>query len=422
MPDELLKILTRKLNFGSDDVIIPAERYQNLKDFMHFPNLGKKKFYYEPLIPIPHRDIQPGKSILSAIKKKDLMLYFPYHPFDHFIDLLREASIDPYVTSIQITLYRLARNSSVINALLNAVRNGKSVTTVVELQARFDEEANILWGNKLMEEGVKVIYGVPGLKVHSKLLLITRVKNNLTQRYAAIGTGNFNEDTARIYTDHLLLTTNLKITNEVLKAFNFFNVNYKKDNYYHLVLSPFSLRNKMTLLIENEIKNAQAGKKAYIYLKLNNLTDSEIIDNLYEASTDGVNIKLIVRGMISLVAGIKDVSENIKAIGIVDRFLEHSRFMIFCNGGNEEIYISSADLMTRNIEHRIEVTCPVFDKTIKNELKQIFDIQWSDNVKARKLDTSLSNKFVKPGKEQIQSQVEVYNYLKKIKEKTSEKN
>jgi polyphosphate kinase len=422
MPDELLKILTRKLNFGPDDVIIPAERYQNLKDFMHFPNLGKKKFYYEPLVPIPHRDIQPGKSILSAIKKKDLMLYFPYHPFDHFIDLLREASIDPYVTSIQITLYRLARNSSVINALLNAVRNGKSVTTVVELQARFDEEANILWGNKLMEEGVKVIYGVPGLKVHSKLLLITRVKNNLTQRYAAIGTGNFNEDTARIYTDHLLLTTNLKITNEVLKAFNFFNVNYKKDNYYHLVLSPFSLRNKMTLLIENEIKNAQAGKKAYIYLKLNNLTDSEIIDNLYEASTDGVNIKLIVRGMISLVAGIKDVSENIKAIGIVDRFLEHSRFMIFCNGGNEEIYISSADLMTRNIEHRIEVTCPVFDKTIKNELKQIFDIQWSDNVKARKLDTSLSNKFVKPGKEQIQSQVEVYNYLKKIKEKTSEKN
>jgi polyphosphate kinase len=418
MPDDLLKILTRKLNFGPDDAIIPAERYQNLKDFMNFPNLGKKKFYYEPLVPITHRDIQPGKSILSAIKKKDLMLYFPYHPFDHFIDLLREASIDPYVTSIQITLYRLARNSSVINALLNAVRNGKSVTTVVELQARFDEEANILWGNKLMEEGVKVIYGVPGLKVHSKLLLITRVKNNLTQRYAAIGTGNFNEDTARIYTDHLLLTTNLKITNEVLKVFNFFNVNYKKDNYYHLVLSPFALRNKMILLIENEIKNAQAGKKAYIYLKLNNLADSEIIDNLYEASAAGVNIKLIVRGMISLIPGIKDMSENIKAIGIVDRFLEHSRFMIFCNGGNEEVFISSADLMTRNIEHRIEVTCPVFDKNIKNELKQIFDIQWNDNVKARKLDASLSNKFVKPGKEQIQSQVEVYNYLKRMKEKT----
>ena len=421
MPDDLLKILTKKLNFGPDDVIIPADRYHNFKDFMNFPNLGRKKFYYEPIVPIPHRDIQSGKSILSAIKKKDIMLFFPYHPFDHFIDLLREASIDPYVTSIQITLYRLARNSSVINALLNAVRNGKNVTTVVELQARFDEEANILWGNKLMEEGVKVIYGVPGLKVHSKLCLITRVKNEVTQRYAAIGTGNFNEDTAKIYTDHLLLTTNKKITNEVFKAFNFFNVNYKKDNYYHLVLSPFFLRNKIILLIENEIKNARAKKKAYIYLKLNNLTDNEIINHLYEASKAGVSIRLIIRGMISLVPCLKDISENIKAIGIVDRFLEHTRFMIFCNSGNEECFISSADLMTRNIEHRIEVTCPVFDKSIKNELKEIFEIQWSDNVKARKLDATLSNEFVKPGKKSIQSQIEVHNYIKRVNEKAPDK-
>jgi polyphosphate kinase len=421
MPDEFLKTLTKKLNFGPEDVIIPAERYHNLKDLMRFPKLGKKKFYYEPVVPVPHKDIQTGKSILSSIKKKDIMLHFPYHTFDHFIDLLREASIDPYVTNIQITLYRLARNSSVINALLNAARNGKHVTTVVELQARFDEEANILWGNKLQEEGVKVIYGVPGLKVHSKLLLITRVKNDVTQRYAAIGTGNFNEDTARVYTDHLLLTTNLKITNEVQKAFNFFNVNYKKDNYYHLVLSPFSLRNKMNLLIENEIRNAKEGKQAYIYLKLNNLTDSETINNLYEASAAGVNIKLIIRGMISLVPGLKDVSENIKAIGIVDRFLEHSRLMIFCNGGNEEYYISSADLMTRNIEHRIEVTCPVFDKSIRIELKEIFEILWSDNVKARKIDAELSNRFVKPGKTPFQAQNEVYNFLNKTKPKSSEK-
>ena len=421
MPDDLLKILTQKLNLGDDDVIIPSDRYHNFKDFMDFPNPGKKKFYYEPLIPIPHRDIPSGKSILSAIKKKDIMLFFPYHPFDHFIDLLREASIDPLVTSIQITLYRLARNSSVINALLNAVRNGKTVTTVVELQARFDEEANIEWGNKLLDEGVKVIYGVPGLKVHAKLCLITRIKNNVSQRYAAIGTGNFNEDTARIYSDHLLLTTSKKITNEVQKAFDFFSVNYKKDNYYHLVLSPFFLRNKITLLIENEIKNAKNGEEAYIYLKLNNLTDIEIINNLYEASKAGVRIKLIIRGMISLIGGVKDISENIKAIGIVDRFLEHTRFMIFCNGGNEEYYISSADLMTRNIDHRIEVTCPVFDKSIKNELKHIFEIQWNDNVKARKLDTVLSNKFVKHGKKQIHSQVEVYNYLKKINQKVSEK-
>lgn len=416
MPKDLLKILTKKLNFGPADVTIPANRYHNFKDFMKFPNLGKKKFYYEPLVPVTHSDIQPGKSILSAINKKDIMLMFPYHPFDHFIDLLREASIDPYVTSIEITLYRLARNSSVINALMNAVRNGKEVTTVVELQARFDEEANILWGNKLSDEGVKVIYGVPGLKVHSKLCLITRVKNDATQRYAAVGTGNFNEDTARIYTDHLLLTQNKKITNEVLKAFNFFNANYKKENYYHLILSPFLLRNKITLLIENEIKFAKAGKKAFIYIKLNNLTDSEVIDQLYEASRAGVNIRLIIRGMISLVPGVKEMSENIKAIGIVDRFLEHTRFMIFHNGGDEEYFISSADLMTRNIEHRIEVTCPVFDERIRKQMKEIFLLQWKDNVKARRLDANLSNEFVEHDKKEIRSQIEVYNYLKKASE------
>ncbi|MDX9726514.1 MAG: polyphosphate kinase 1 [Bacteroidales bacterium] len=421
MPPEMLKMLTKLLKFGPDDVIIPGDRYHNFKDFMRFPYLGKKKFYYEPLVPVQHKDILPGKSILSAIKKRDIMLFFPYHPFDHFIDLLREASIDPYVTSIQITLYRLATNSSVINALLNAVRNGKKVTTIVELQARFDEEANILWGNKLMEEGVKVIYGVPGLKVHAKLCLITRTKGDVTQRFAAVGTGNFNEDTARIYTDHLLLTANKKITYEVFKTFSFFNVNYRKDNYYHLVLSPFFLRNKMTQLIDNEIKNAKAGKKAFIDIKLNNISDHEIINHLYEASQAGVKIRMIVRGMFSLVTGIKNISDNIEAIGIVDRFLEHSRFMIFCNGGDEECYISSADLMTRNIEHRIEVTCPVFDRNIRNELKHIFEIQWSDNVKARKLDPSLSNLFVKPGKKPVRSQNEVYNFLQKTTARCSEK-
>jgi polyphosphate kinase len=419
MPEDLLKIITKKLKFGPDDVIIPSNRYHNFKDFMNFPNPGKKKLFHEPMLPVQHRDIQSDKSILSAIKKKDIMLFFPYHPFDHFIDLLREASIDPLVTSIQITLYRLARNSSVINALLNAVRNGKSVTTVVELQARFDEEANILWGNKLREEGVKVIYGVPGLKVHSKLCLITRVKDDITQKYAAVGTGNFNEDTARIYTDLLLLTAEKKITNEVFKAFNFFSVNYKKDNFYHLVLSPFFLRNKIILLIENEIRNAKAGKKAYIYLKLNNLTDTEIIDNLYEASQAGVKIRLIVRGMLSLVPGVKKISEKIEAIGIVDRLLEHSRYFIFCNEGDEQIYISSADLMTRNLDHRIEVTCPIFDKNIKNEIKKIFEIQWGDNVKARIFDATQSNNYVKAGKkEPNRSQTEVYNWIKKSNEKT----
>jgi len=421
MPSDLLALISKKLNIGADDVKIPSDRYHNSKDFMNFPKLGKKKFYFEPVTPIQHRDIQSGKSILSAIKKKDVMLYFPYHPFDNFLDLLREASIDPYVTTIQITLYRLARNSSVVNSLLNAVRNGKDVTTVVELQARFDEEANIHWGNRMQEEGVKVIYGVPGLKVHSKLCLITREKDGNVQRYAAVGTGNFNEDTARIYTDILLLTTNKKITNEVFKAFNFFSVNYRKDNYYHLVLSPFALRNKITLLIENEIENARKGKKAYIYLKLNNITDNEIINFLYDASKAGVTVRLIIRGMVSLVPGLKGFSENIKAVGIVDRYLEHSRYLIFCNGGNEEVFISSADLMTRNLDHRIEVTCPVFDKTIKTEIRKLFEIQWSDNIKARRIDQFMQNEFVKKGNEPLHSQVEVYNYLKKINEKCADK-
>jgi polyphosphate kinase len=421
LPEDLLKNLTRKLRFGPDDVIIPSNRYHNFKDFMEFPKLGKSEFYYEDFVPVPHRDIQQGKSIISAIRKRDIMLFFPYHPFDHFIDLLREASIDPFVTSIQITLYRLARNSSVINALLNAVRNGKNVTTVVELQARFDEEANINWGNKLLNEGVKVIYGVPGLKVHSKLCLIIRQKKDVIERYAAIGTGNFNEDTARVYTDHLLLTSNRKITYEVFKAFNFFSVNYKKDNFYHLVLSPFFLRSKIIFMIENEIKNAKAGKKSFIYLKLNNLTDSEIINYLYEASSAGVKIRLIIRGMLSLAPGIKRISENIKAIGIVDRFLEHSRFMVFCNDDNERVYITSADLMPRNLDQRIEVTCPIFDKNIKSEIRKIFDIQWEDNVKARVFNETQSNEFVKSGKEKIQSQIEVYNYIKGANAKTTEK-
>jgi polyphosphate kinase len=411
IPDDLLKIITKKLHFSPVDVIIPSNRYHNFKDFMNFPVLIRKEFCFPPYIPITHPKIIQGKSILSVIKKKDIMLHFPYHPFDYFIDLLREASLDPHVVSIQITLYRLARNSSVINALLSALRNGKKVITVVELQARFDEEANILWGNKLLDEGVQVIYGVPGLKVHAKLCLITCIKNRITQRYAAVGTGNFNETTAITYTDHLLLTADKKITNEVYKAFSFFNVNYKKDKYYHLILSPFNLRNKLISLIENETKNAKSGKRAYIYLKINNLTDSQIIKYLYQASNAGVKIRLIIRGMLSLVPGLKNLSENIRAIGIVDRFLEHSRFLIFCDGGNDQVYITSADLMPRNLDYRIEVTCPVFDKSIKNEIKNIFEIQWNDNVKARIFDEIQSNTLVSNSNKTNQSQVEIYNYL-----------
>ncbi len=412
MPEELLKLVSRKLNLGKDDVIISGSRYHNLKDLMSLNKLDNPDFYYAPEANIDHPDLEPGKSILSTIRKKDVMLFFPYHSFDYIIDLLREASIDPFVTSIQITLYRLARNSSVINALLNAVRNRKKVTTVLELQARFDEEANIYWGNRLHEEGVKVIYGVPGLKVHAKLCLITRERDGSVQRYACVGTGNFNEETARVYTDHILITSDKKITNEVLKVFNFFNANYKKDNFYHLILSPFYLRNKISLLIDNEIKNAVAGKKAYIYIKLNNLTDNDIIQHLYQASAAGVEIRLMIRGMISVVPGIKGLSDNIRATGIVDRYLEHTRLMIFCNDGNEECYITSADLMTRNIERRIEVTCPVRDPLLKQEIRDVFRIQWKDNVKAREISSSGTNRIVKKSREPNRSQVTIRDYLK----------
>ncbi len=416
MPHELLKILTKKLNLGPDDAIIAGDRYHNFKDLMKFNQPEGDKFRYKPVAPILHRDIQQGKSILSVIKRKDLMLYFPYNPFDHFIDLLREASIDPSVTSIDITLYRLARNSSVINALLNAARNGKSVTTVVELQARFDEEANILWGKKLLDEGVKVIYGVPGLKVHSKLCLITRVKNDAIQRYAAVGTGNFNEETARVYTDHLLLTSDKKITNEVVKAFNFFVANYRKEKFYHLLLSPFYLRNKLLMLIENEIKNAKAGKSAYISIKINNFTDEEIIGKIYKAASAGVNVRLIVRGMLSLVPGAKGNLENLKAISIVDQYLEHSRFLIFCNGGDELVYITSADIMPRNLDRRIEVTCPVYDDAIRKEIMDVFEIQWSDTVKARIYDELQSNALARSTENPVRSQIGVHTYLLKANE------
>ena len=414
MPPEFLKILVRKLNLGTDDVIMPGNRYHNFKDFMKFIEIEGAGLNYPRLAPVTHPALQYGKSILPVIRKRDIMFYFPYHPFDHFIDMLREASIDPWVTSIQITLYRLARNSSVINALMNAARNGKSVTTVVELQARFDEEANILWGNKLLDEGVRVIYGVPGLKVHSKLCLITRVKGEVTQRYAALGTGNFNEDTARVYTDHLLLTTSKKITNEVLKVFNFFSANYRKDKFYHLLVSPFGLRNRLAMLIENEVRNAKAGMRSGISIKINNLTDEEIISKLYKAAEAGVEVRLIVRGMFSMAPGAEGVSSNIRAIGIVDRFLEHSRFMIFCNGGDELVYITSADIMPRNLDHRIEVSCPVWDPAIKKEITDVFNIQWNDNVKARILDAGMSDRIVSNSKPPLRSQTEIHAYYTSI--------
>jgi polyphosphate kinase len=412
MPQGFLKLFLKKLNIRKTDNIIPGGRYHNFKDFLRFPDLDLPEYSRIVPSPVPCHQIKAGESIFSAVRKKDLFFYFPYHSFDHFIDLLRDASIDPHVKSIKCTLYRLAKHSSVIDALVNAARNGKDVSVVMELQARFDEEANLNWSNLLHEEGVKVIYGVPGLKVHAKICLIERIENNKKILYTCIGTGNFNENTSKVYTDVMLMTSNTKITREVEKVFVFLNKNYQIDNFNHIILSPFSNRKKVASFIQNEIENKKKGLPAFIKLKLNNLVDAEIIELLYKASKAGVKIYLSIRGMNSLMP---DKYPNIEAYGLVDRFLEHSRIIIFANGGNDRVFISSSDLMTRNLDRRVEVVCPIYDKEIKNIIKNIFEIHFKDNVKARVLDNALSNKYRDAGKEKpFRSQEEVYKYLLEV--------
>jgi len=414
IPSNFLKLLKEKINLTKEDTLIAGSKYHNNRDFMDFPAIGSRQLKYSSIKNLSHKDIHPEKSLLRSMRKKDILLHYPYHSFDYVIDLLREASIDPKVLSIKMTLYRVAKNSSVLNALINAVKNGKSVVAVLELQARFDEESNIYWANRLKEEGVKVIFGVPGLKVHSKLCLVSRMEKGGTAHYAIIGTGNFNEDTARLYTDHALFTADQNITREVNKIFNFFLKTYRSDTFKHLVVSPNFMRKRVTRMINKEIKNAKSEKPAYIFLKLNGLTDPQLIQKLYEASEAGVKIRLIVRGMFSLIPGIEGMSSNIEAISIVDKFLEHTRIFIFCNDKDEKIYISSADWMPRNIDLRIEVTCPIYDEDIKNELRAYMEIQWTDNVRARILNEKLDNKFRRDhSRKKIRTQWQIYDYLKK---------
>jgi polyphosphate kinase len=415
LPKPFLRQIKRWMQIGETDTVIAGSRYHNNRDFLKFPGFGPGAWYYDQTPDLPQRHLRTNRSVLTTLRERDVLLHYPYQSFDYLIDLLREASIDPHVRSIKITVYRVAENSHVMNALINAVRNGKSVTVVLELQARFDEQANVSWADVLRDEGVQVIYGVPGLKVHAKLLLITSKEGNRTVQYAAIGTGNFNEDTARIYSDHHLLTSDHRLTGEVAKMFDFFNRNYRNKLYKHLIVSPYSTRTRLLRLIQDEIKNAQHGREAYIYLKLNNLTDREIIRRLYRAGKAGVQVRLIVRGMCSLVPGIKGESENIEAISIVDKYLEHSRIFIFANGGDEKIFITSADMMPRNLDRRVEVTCPVYDPEIKAELKQFWEIQWQDNVRARLFDPLQSNHMRdRNGNKEIRAQWAIYEYIKEL--------
>jgi polyphosphate kinase len=411
---DLLRFLRKKLKMIKQDNIIPGSRYHNFKDFISFPDLGHKDLVWPDAQPLPHPKFTPGESMFNVIRMKDVLLHYPYHSFHHIIDLLREASIDPRVKKIQITLYRVAKDSNIVNALINAIKNGKEVVVIMELQARFDEENNIFWAKRLQEEGARVIFGVPGIKVHSKLFLITRKEEGDTVSYAHIGSGNMNESTARIYTDKSLLTADSRITEEVQRVFDFYHDNLKPGNYKHLFVSPFNMRKRFVGLIQKEIENAEKGRMAWIILKLNNLVDRDMILKLYEASRAGVKIKLIVRGTCALVPRVKGYSENIEAISIVGRFLEHSRVFIFCNGGDEKYFISSADWMQRNLDHRSEVAVPIYDFGSQAELKHIINLQLRDNRKARILGGKEENTYRRTlSKKPLASQEEIRLFLEK---------
>lgn len=414
MPDDLLEFIMKKMKLDGADKTVAGGRYHNHKDFMNFPEIGKQHHYYQSLPPVPHKDLPPHQSILKKLRQKDVLLHYPYQSFSHFIDFLREAAIDPKVCEIGITIYRVSETSKVVNALLNAIRNGKKVTVVIELQARFDEEANIFWSNKLQEEGAQVINGIPGLKIHSKLAWVQRKEKNGPRNYAYIGTGNFHEGTARVYADKGLLTADPEISNDVANMFEFFKHTYRHFNFKQIIVSPFTMRNFFIRKIDQEIANAKKGKKAYMVLKMNSLIDQIMIDKLYEASQAGVKIQLIIRGIFGLKTGDPVLSKNIEAFSIVDKFLEHTRVLLFANGGKEDIYISSADWMPRNLDRRIEVACPIYSPEIRTELKELLRIQLRDNTKARILDNELSNRYNNPNNGQRhRAQEEYHNYIKK---------
>ncbi len=415
IPDVFLKRLLRKLNITIDDNLRGGGRYHNFKDFMSFPKIGAPNLINPSFSVLPHPVLSKNISILKAIREQDILLHFPYQSFQYIIDLLREASIDPKVRAIKMTFYRAARDSNVINALINAARNGKNVTVFLEIQARFDEKANIHWTRKLREEGVKIIKTLPGFKVHSKLLLIRRKEEGQNIYYANLSTGNYNESTAEVYADDSLLTANQKVTREVNMLFHIFESPYNPPKFKHLIVAPYQYRLSFIKLLNTEIRNAKAGKEAWVIIKLNNLVDSKIIRKIYQASNAGVKIDIICRGICVLIPHIKGFSENINVISIVDKFLEHSRIQVFANGGKPKYYISSADWMVRNFDHRFETACPVYDEELQKEIMDILQIQLRDNVKARLVNESPINKYVTNHTNKAErSQIETYSYLKSI--------
>ena len=405
-----LKFLLEKMNINSEiDSVIPGGKYHNKKDYMNFPILNND-LAYDKIEQLVIKDFYKHKTVFESIDERDFLVHTPFHKFNHILTFLSEASIDPDVKRICITIYRLSKLSSVANTLINAAKNGKEVVVQIELQARFDETNNIDYAKLMQDQGVKLIFGIPTLKVHAKVCVVEKLINNKILKYGFISTGNFNESTAKIYTDFTIFTSNQSLLDEISNVFEFFSFNYKKFKYEKLIISPYNTKKFFKSLIKNEIKNAKRGKDAFIKIKLNNITNYEMVEELYKAAEEGVKIYLIVRGICCLIPNQKNTHNNIELISIVDKFLEHTRMFIFCNNGKNKTYISSADWMTRNLDNRVEVTIPIEDEKISNQLNDIFSIYWNDNQKSRHVNSENNNEYRKNELGIIRSQSQVYNY------------
>ncbi len=422
MPSYMQDMLRENLQLTNFESLLPGHRYRNFKDFIGFPNVGREYLENPDLPALLVSDFAKHRNSFDAIREQDILMYYPYHRFNNFTELLRQAAFDPQVEEIKINIYRVAKKSRIIGYLMDAVRNAKKVTVVVELRARFDEAANMGWARRMTEAGIKVVVGIPTLKIHSKLCLISRREDGEIVRYGHLGTGNFHEGTARIYTDFSLLTCHPEITQEVDNVFEFIEHSYRRFRFNHLMVSPVNTRRRLYRLINNEIQQAKQGSKAEITIKVNNLEDPDMIKMLYSASQAGVKIRLIVRGMCCLKPGIPGISDNITCISILDRFLEHPRVLVFHNGGDKQVYIGSGDWMRRNLDRRIEVSCPIFDPRLKKRIIDILELQFRDTTKARIIDENQVNAYVKRGnRKKIRSQVAIYDYLKEVEEGKNKK-
>lgn len=408
MPKDLLKRVMNKLNLDKLDTVLGGGKYHNHKDLMRFPDCGRKDLKYPEWTPVLKNELSGNVGMLELIRRKDRFIHVPYHSFDSYIRILQEAAINKEVKSIKTTLYRLAKDSKVVKALINAARNGKKVTVVIELLARFDEASNIDWSKKMQDAGIRVIFGVEGLKVHSK---ITYISMKTGADIACISTGNFHEGNARMYTDYMLMTAAKNVTRDVSLVFDFIERPYSPVRFKELLVSPNEMKQKFSRLINEEIKNKQAGKPAYILIKINHITDPVMVKKLYEASSHGVRIDLLVRGNCSLITGVPGVSDTIRINGIIDRYLEHSRIFIFANGGDEKMFIGSADWMPRNLDNRVEVIAPVYDPEIKADLKRVVEYGLKDTLQGRVVDGTRENRpWISEDKTAFRSQEELYKY------------